>query len=148
MINFERVRPEVKAFAVLMERQLRANDWKGGWDQEHPRSMLRRLREETDELDAEVPVRFTPVAIAHRMRIGKEAADIGNFAMMVADLCRSLPEIQDNAPDELIEKWAIRMALGNNGGAWTTHYTEEQKDHWRRLARELLRDARKEIADA
>ena len=45
-----------------------------------------------------------------------------------------------------IEKWAIRMALGNNGGAWATHYTEDQKNHWRKLAREMLDDAAGQIS--
>lgn len=39
-------------------------------------------------------------------------------------------------PDK-IEQFAIRAALGNNGGQWATHYTEEQKEHWRRFVREL-----------
>ena len=29
--------------------------------------------------------------------------------------------------DEQIEKFSIRVALGNNGGKWATHYTEDQK---------------------
>jgi hypothetical protein len=35
--------------------------------------------------------------------------------------------------DEQIEKFAIRVALGNNGGTWATHYTEDQKNHWRKF---------------
>jgi hypothetical protein len=42
--------------------------------------------------------------------------------------------------NELIEKYAIKMALGNNGGEWATHYTDKQKEVWRERARELLRD--------
>jgi hypothetical protein len=48
---------------------------------------------------------------------------------------------------ELIEKYAIKIALGNNGGEWATHYTEEQKDHWRNLVRELLEDLKMEIVN-
>jgi hypothetical protein len=29
--------------------------------------------------------------------------------------------------NELIEKYAIIMALGNNGGEWATHYTDKKK---------------------
>lgn len=47
--------------------------------------------------------------------------------------------------DDLVEKWALRMALGNNGGGWATHYTEEQKEHWRTMAREWLQDASKGV---
>jgi hypothetical protein len=36
-----------------------------------------------------------------------------------------------------IESLAIRAALGNNGGAWATHYNETQKDFWRTYVRDL-----------
>jgi len=39
--------------------------------------------------------------------------------------------------DETTEKFAIRCALGNNGGSWATHYTEDQKEHWRQFVRDL-----------
>jgi len=45
--------------------------------------------------------------------------------------------------DNQIEKFAIQVALGNNGGKWSTHYTEDQKNHWRdfikKLEQELLK---------
>jgi hypothetical protein len=59
--------------------------------------------------------------------------------------------------DELIEKWAIKLALGNNGGQWADHYVEEyelkgdetyvciQKDFWRGLAKEMLEDAKNDL---
>lgn len=43
--------------------------------------------------------------------------------------------------DGTIETLAIRCALGNNGGEWATHYTDEQKEHWRSFARDLLDEA-------
>jgi hypothetical protein len=42
-----------------------------------------------------------------------------------------------------VEAFAIRLALGNNGGEWlkkedgTSHYTDEQKEHWRQVVRDL-----------
>ena len=39
--------------------------------------------------------------------------------------------------DEQVELFAIRAAKGNNGGEWSSHYTEEQKDYWRRFVRDL-----------
>ena len=39
--------------------------------------------------------------------------------------------------DEQIDAFAIRAALGNNGGQWSTHYTEAQRNHWRRFVRDL-----------
>lgn len=42
--------------------------------------------------------------------------------------------------DEMIEKFAIRVALGNNGGKWSSHYTEEQKEHWRQFVKDLIQE--------
>jgi hypothetical protein len=42
-----------------------------------------------------------------------------------------------NYPD-LIETFAIRAALGNNGGTWAEHYTEAQKEHWRQFVRDMI----------
>jgi hypothetical protein len=39
---------------------------------------------------------------------------------------------------EQIESFAIRAALGNNGGTWAEHYTEKQKEHWRQFVRDLV----------
>jgi len=41
---------------------------------------------------------------------------------------------------DLIEKYAIIMAEGNNGGTWATHYTDSQKDLWRGRAQKLIED--------
>lgn len=46
--------------------------------------------------------------------------------------------------DELVERFAIRSAKGNNGGEWATHYTEEQKDFWRKFVRDLIADLRQD----
>lgn len=46
--------------------------------------------------------------------------------------------------DSTIEKYAIRVALGNNGGKWSEHYTEDQKNHWRKFIRDLIEDIKKE----
>lgn len=43
-------------------------------------------------------------------------------------------------PPERVEQYAIRVALGNNGGTWAEHYTEEQKDHWRQFIDDLVLD--------
>ena len=40
--------------------------------------------------------------------------------------------------DEIVEEIAITIALGNNGGGWATHYTEEQKNLWRDRARKII----------
>jgi hypothetical protein len=38
----------------------------------------------------------------------------------------------------MIERFAIRAAKGNNGGEWATHYTEDQKQHWRDFVRDMM----------
>jgi len=47
--------------------------------------------------------------------------------------------------DEQVEYYAIRIALGNNGGQWATHYHETHKDFWRSLVRELASDIAENI---
>lgn len=89
-----KLRPEVAAFAQLMEQALRDNDDKGGWGECPFGYLRRRLREEAQELEeaiervmwaqpmedrGDVPI-FRKVAA-----LGREAADVANFAMMIAD---------------------------------------------------------------
>lgn len=71
------LRDSVLAFAAQMERKLRANDHKGGWSNESPEWLLSRLREEVAELEQLVASGGPGV-------VG-EAADVANFAMMVAE---------------------------------------------------------------
>jgi heme oxygenase len=40
---------------------------------------------------------------------------------------------------DFIEQFAIRVALGNNGGTWAKHYTPAQQEHWRQFIRDLER---------
>lgn len=86
-------RPEVAAFALLMGAKLRENDHKGGWKGNTSGELWERLREEAVEL-AEVLGALGPAA-----NVGREAADVANFAMMIADVCGALatPE-RDDAP--------------------------------------------------
>lgn len=44
---------------------------------------------------------------------------------------------KSNLHEIVVEHFAIRAALGNNGGKWDEHYTEDQKNHWRTFVREL-----------
>jgi len=46
--------------------------------------------------------------------------------------------------EDKIEEFAIRVALGNNGGGWATHYTEAQKEHWRQFVRDLIKELNNE----
>lgn len=88
---------QVGEFAKLMEGQLAANDHKGGWSMESPVTLFARLHEAAAELhDA---FRFLPetssesgadVFAEWRRKVGKEAADVANFAMMIAENCGAL----------------------------------------------------------
>jgi hypothetical protein len=49
---------------------------------------------------------------------------------------------------ERLEEFAMRCALGNNGGAWATHYTEDQKAHWRKFVSELYSALEDEAVEA
>jgi NTP pyrophosphatase (non-canonical NTP hydrolase) len=77
------IRNEVRYFAELMEKALRNNDYKGGWQKCTRHFLLRKLREEVQELEKTVGRRkndlMCPDAIA------KEAADVANIAMMLAN---------------------------------------------------------------
>ncbi len=79
-------RPEVRAFADAMERRLRANDWKGGWQNENVWHLLGRLRGETYELEGTLPTVSRPTGPG----VLDEAADVANFALMIADVCGGL----------------------------------------------------------
>ena len=111
-------RPEVRAFADLMEAKLRANDHKPGWKADNPFDLAKRIHHELSELEGELgralnktwwPIREDerePWSF-HRnhtyrfgdeaerslalSKIGPEAADVANFAMMIADVCGALP---------------------------------------------------------
>lgn len=73
-------RPAVNKFADTMERVLRQNDHKSGWEDESLEYLTHGLFEETAELMI--------VLQKHRVNravIAKEAVDIANFCMMIAD---------------------------------------------------------------
>jgi NTP pyrophosphatase (non-canonical NTP hydrolase) len=80
----QRWRPEVIAFADAMEAKLRANDYKGGWESLTPDWLVARMLQEMGEL---------ALAVAGEIGGGEvlyEAADVANFAMMIADVSGEL----------------------------------------------------------
>lgn len=79
-----KLRPEVRLFAAMMERKLQANEHKGGWQDDTALALLRRLREEADELERCLQVGMSAPTVAY------EAADVANFAMMIADVVGGL----------------------------------------------------------
>lgn len=69
------LRQEVRDFAEAMEMALQENAWKGHWRHCTGTYLFNRLRGEVNELARAKDA-------AERL---KEAADVANFAMMIAD---------------------------------------------------------------
>jgi hypothetical protein len=82
--KFTRIRGEVVAFAEDMERKLKLNDHKGRWHAESLSYLFSRLHEKLTELEAAIMlIRSSDhESVQH---VVNEAADVGNFAMMIAD---------------------------------------------------------------
>lgn len=76
------IKVSVEMFSWLMTNELMKHLDRPGWKHESPEYLLGRLGEELIELaDA---IRFNDT----KERIEKEAAHVGNFAMMIADIYR------------------------------------------------------------
>ena len=114
------LRPEVAAFAQLMERELRKNDHKGteGWKDDTLHELLARLFEETAELidsfrpsgkrdgkkwnerqllltkhHAEMAAeQIADVAMKPTRTSVSEAVDVANFCLFVVDVMGGLPK--------------------------------------------------------
>ena len=71
-------RPVVNCFAQQMEKMLRANDYKGGWEDSTQLFLLSKLCEEV----AEVANAFQNPGTSD---LTHECADVANIAMMIAD---------------------------------------------------------------
>jgi NTP pyrophosphatase (non-canonical NTP hydrolase) len=89
------LRPEVALFALEMERKLQENDHKGGWSRCTKQYLSMRLTQEREELRRAVE-RGDPNDIR------REAADVANFAMMLADVCDGLT--YESSPKLLLEE--------------------------------------------
>jgi NTP pyrophosphatase (non-canonical NTP hydrolase) len=82
------IRPSVLLFAYEMENRLRANDDKRGWTDVPPEDLLALLDGEVSELGIEILERPDGTgSIRHNAdRIRREAADVANYAMMIAEV--------------------------------------------------------------
>lgn len=79
---------EVTKFVELMRLKLEKNRHKPGWKKDDPLALFKRLLEEATELYDAVVLRGNDYHAAEA--IGLEAADVANFAMMIADVCGAL----------------------------------------------------------
>lgn len=73
------MRKQLREFAEKMEVNLKENDYKGGWEKCDYDYLLRRIKEELSELEEALVNNRTAE------NIETEAADVANFAMMIAD---------------------------------------------------------------
>jgi len=78
----ERWRNEVVIFADAMEAKLKENDHKQHWSSMPMQYLIGRLAEEQEELREAIEGENSE-------EILKEAADVANFAMMIADVAKS-----------------------------------------------------------
>ena len=77
------VRLTVRRYSLLMELKLRKNDFKGGWQDMQPHHLLGLLKKEVQELEE-------ALASGDPLDIAQECADIGNYAMMIADVTEGI----------------------------------------------------------
>lgn len=105
-MNELELRPAVRWFAEQMELKLRENDHKGGWLGIGMEYAQRRMREEALKLEDAI-LNFcgyhnTTARQIHesKMCIVREAADVANFAMMIADEWNPRQNEGDNASSE------------------------------------------------
>lgn len=89
-------RPEVLSFARLMEAKLQQNEGKGGWTDCNPWYLFGLMNREVEELRSTIPTALRPV---DPNALSLEAADVANFAMMIADVTGALDglEVSDHA---------------------------------------------------
>lgn len=86
-------RRSVELFSKAMEVRLCQNDHKIGWKGEDVLWLFNRMKQESDELLFEL-LRYQKSLIHDsdtKIRIIGEAADVANFAMMIADLMTPRP---------------------------------------------------------
>ncbi len=102
------LRPEVAAFAILMETRLRANDHKPGWRKSWPSTLWAALIGNASPLLVGCNNGGDPDAVA------RHAADVANFAMMMADNAGglTLPE-PIAAPIDAIDRIAAKLAAAD-----------------------------------
>lgn len=78
------IRQEILWFAKQMEEKLKANDHKPGWKDDSFDVLLERLKEECLELRSTVYFGLEK-GLCNESEVVKEAVDVANFAMMIAD---------------------------------------------------------------
>ena len=97
----------VRVFGLLMLDKLNANNHKAHWRLASNTYLLKRIAEELEELRVAVvmlgqsnaPGSNATLTLQHMRDIGEEAADVANFALMIADNCGALIERNTRPPE-------------------------------------------------
>jgi len=79
------LREALRVFAERMEEELKKNEHRGGWKNQNPETMMAKLWDELYDLDDQVEGYLD--GKGDREQILKEAVDVANYAMFVADIC-------------------------------------------------------------
>lgn len=90
------VRPDVRAFAQLMEADLDTNDYQRDWEIEQTSELIDRASEAVSDLRAlRAAYKEEGAADGERelQHIVHEAVTLANFAMMIADVSGGLPTL-------------------------------------------------------
>ena len=110
---------KVAQFAAVMREKLNLRRGKGGWNHYTPQQLFDLLEAEVVELKAAVrsyvgAAAFPDAARREARALAFEAADVANYAMMLADVCGGLDSV---GQDELVslqverDRWAARVQL-------------------------------------
>jgi hypothetical protein len=96
-LDISDIRPEIMAFALLMETALRANDYGAGWKIDEALKLAQHAKDGANELLAVIgfclrPPVLTPIPPEIRQTVTQEAAGVANVAMMVADVTGCLED--------------------------------------------------------
>ena len=84
-----KLRPSIQWFAEQMERKLRAHDDRDGWAECDYEWLSSRIDDEAKELDIAIWKIDTHPTQRNLQAVIDEAADVANFAMMIADNTRT-----------------------------------------------------------
>ena len=79
------LRDALRAFADEMEKELKKNEFRGEWRERSPSDIMASLWEELYDLDDAVERMYR--GEGDRKEVLKEAVDVANYAMFVADIC-------------------------------------------------------------
>jgi hypothetical protein len=96
-LDFSAIRPEIMAFALLMEKALRNNNYGAAWKIDEALNLAQHAKDGANELLGVIgfclrPPVLTPIPSEIRETVHQEAVGVANMAMMVADVTGCLED--------------------------------------------------------